>query len=130
MIVESLAGTGRRYVQLQARLYPKGLHVQGEGNEVNRSYGVAETFPINPELRAYLEKVEAEAGLSSLAGTGKKYFPLQAVLNRAEGQMFIHFQVPFKEAYNREYGAAFDVPIGEAPYLAVFIASELQYTDC
>jgi len=130
MLTQSLAGTGRVYVQLQARLYPEGLHVQGQGTEVNRGYGVAETFPISPDLRDYLAKVEqAEAELPSLAGTGKRYFRLQAVLNRKDNQVFVHFQVAFREGYNRHYGAAFDIPVKNAPNLAVFIASHLQ-PDC
>jgi len=130
MIAESLAGTGRRYVQLQARMYPQGLHVQGKGVNVNRDYGVAVTFPIHSELRNYLYKVEdASARLDSLAGTGKKYFYLQAVLNRRDNNLLIHFQVPFAESYNRDYGAAFDVPVASATELAVFIASELAGMD-
>jgi len=132
MIAESQAGTGRDYVQLQARLYPQGLHVQGQGICINRDYGVAVTFAIPSQLRAYLEKVEAEAAkLDSLAGTGKRYFCLQAVLNREGSDLVIHFQVPFKETYNRAYGAAFDVPVARATELAMFIAAELGgFDDC
>lgn len=125
--VSSLAGTGRTYVQLQARVYRmktdgrRELHIQGRGPEVNRDYGVAETVALEDKaLRRWLKDVDASN--ESLAGTEAVYFELQA--RRYPGDV-IHFQVRGTDdegdTFNRSYGAMFELPVAAVPNIARFI---------
>lgn len=123
MFNPSLAGTGKQYLALQARVYgnneyhPRHLHVQGEGDEGNRYYGVAQDLDLEPETLEWFGKLPHT--LDSLAKTGAKYAPLQARLDGDE----VRFQVAGPEL-NRWYGAAFRVPVGDARDLAEWLGYE------
>ena len=120
MITKSLA-TDRNYVVFQASLRDYSLHIQGEGIEVNRPYGVAENFSI--ETPEYFQALNPIA--LSLAGTKKEYFRLQGVVN---GET-VHFQIKDGED-NREYGKVLDIPVSKIPNVAEFIRKELsQYEN-
>jgi len=65
VISSSLAGTGEKYVMLQARIIENGsrINIQGLGEEENRAYGVAvkvnvdgTTQPLANFLRKVVEK--------------------------------------------------------------------------
>ena len=118
MVTKSLA-TDRTYVLLQGRVRKGVLHIQGSGTEVNRPYGVADNITIGLSTKDWLEKLPED--LVSLAGTGMKYFPVQAVIN--DGR--IHVQVKGSPGCNRGYGLAFDVKIDAHTQLAKFIDLEL-----
>ena len=51
------------------------VHVQIKGPEGNRSYGFAADYEIDPIIWNALKSIEAT--LPSLAGTDKKYFPIE-----------------------------------------------------
>jgi len=102
-IAESLAGTGKRYVVLQARVRDGKLHIQGRGVPVNRPYGVAVDVSIPDNLREWFE--EQDHILPSLANTDAMYVPIQARIKDG----LIHVQVRGNKPYNRPYGAAFDI---------------------
>ena len=102
-IVESLAGTGRKYVVLQARVRDGKLHIQGKGTPANRPYGVAVDVSIPDDLREWFE--EQNHTLPSLANTDAMYVPIQARIKDG----LIHVQVKGNKPYNRSYGAAFDI---------------------
>lgn len=105
----SMAGTGKAYTALQARRRGDVLHVQGEGCEANRCYGVAFDIPKEQLGNGLWEWMRSlKTSLTSLAGTGRTYFRLQA--RQRDDQL--HFQVEGME-FNRCYGAAFDLPLVE-----------------
>lgn len=118
--MESLAGTGKVYKELQARVYPnEGLHLQGKGEPVNRDYGFADTlfFGAGPMDKEFLIwAVELDHSVTSLASHAA-YFPIQARL-RSNGT--VHFQIRDGN-FNRSYGAAFDVAQEDYPALVKFL---------
>jgi len=116
MITKSLA-TDRNYVVFQASLRNNSLHIQGEGVEVNRPYGVAENFQI--EDPKYFQDLTPVA--LSLAGTKKEYFRLQGVVNGDT----VHFQIKNGQD-NRDYGKVIDIPVEKIPSVAKFINAELS----
>lgn len=118
MSLQSLAGTGRLYVALQARANGlNSLHIQGSGPEVNRSYGVAVDVAAPEELVEWLR--QQPHTLRSLAGSDQIYVPIQA-RPAAEGK--VHVQVQGTSPLNRSYGAAFNV---ESPELYEFVSRAL-----
>ena len=120
MITKSLA-TKRNYVVFQASLRDSSIHIQGEGIGVNRPYGVAENFQIDNPV--YFQALTPTA--ISLAGTGKKYFRLQGVVNGDT----VHFQIKDGKD-NRDYGKVLDIPVAQIPNVAKFIEKELaQFTE-
>jgi len=97
-IVKSLV-SDKKYVAIQGRDTPDGMHLQGEGPEGNRPYGVACTFSAPPEFMHWLE--EQAHTLSSLAGTDNTYVPMRARL-MANGAVRIQVE---GTPLNRPYGA-------------------------
>ena len=114
MSKKSFATAKTDYTEIQARLYEDGLHVQGSGEEVNRQYGVAVTFPVEGDLAAWFKTLNRE--INSLAGTGAKYFPAQYALRGNN----VHFQVA-GPTFNRSYGAAFNISQDQLPELVEFV---------
>ena len=47
MTTDSMAGTGEKYVIIQARIAGNQLKFQGVGPNVNRDYGVSDVCPID-----------------------------------------------------------------------------------
>jgi hypothetical protein len=113
---ESFAGTGKTYVELQVREKNGKIHVQGIGEGGNRSYGVADDFPITDGVSKYTLRMPAT--LESLAGTCQKYVPVQARARKG----YVHFQQAGPEG-NREYGYSFDILKEQAPALWNFLAN-------
>jgi len=106
MLKQSLAGTGKTYVEVQARMYPGGvLHVQGRGHKANREYGIAVNLAVPSDVRSFFNREEpSKASKLSQANTGARYIPGQVRSRRG----YLHFQ--FKDGgANRMYGIAFDV---------------------
>ena len=105
---KSLATGNKTYVKLQGAIRDDGkLHIQGEGENVNRNYGVATDKDIDINECLGCEAVEWLKAL----GTGKKsvvsdrkYFPL---LGRNRQGCF-HIQISGTQL-NRPYGAAFNL---------------------
>ena len=122
MKVESLAGTGKDYTALQAYTREEALHIQGSGENGNRDYGVAVDIPTDKfpsDLWDWLVWMTEEKGnIKSLADNSDVdcYFPIQ-VRVRADT---LHFQVKGEHSFNREYGAAFDIPATAYPDLVAF----------
>jgi hypothetical protein len=115
-MAESLAGTGKTYIEVQVREKAGKIHVQGAGDGGNRSYGVADDFPITEAVVRYTLRMPATE--ASLAGTCQKYVPVQARARKG----YVHFQQAGPEG-NREYGFSFDVPKEEAKWLWAFLAN-------
>jgi len=104
MINTSLAGTSTQYTPIQGRIRDGKLHIQGQGTEVNRPYGVA----VEVEVPAKLAKWLGEQGhiLPSLVeGSSTKYVPMQARVK--DGR--VHVQVAGTPGLNRPGYTAFDV---------------------
>ena len=128
-VKESLAGTGVNYAVIQARIRKDGgtLHIQGKGEDVNRTYGVAIDVTeeaLGEELCCYMESLNAP--LSSLyPGSQAKYFELQAKVAKSINK--IHLQIPSVCEHNREYGASFELLIvATTKPLADFIIQEVD----
>jgi len=104
--VESLAGTGKKYVLMQGKIVENTLHIQVKHDkEINRPYGFAYDIELPADLAEAIDEY-APRVVKSLANTGVDYFLLQA---KPVGDGTVHFQIELVEEYNREYGAAFDV---------------------
>lgn len=102
--MESLAGTKiEPYWSVQGRIKGSYLHVQAKGHG-NREYGVAVEIYVPAYFRCWLEAQNHT--LNSLAGSGKRYVPMQARL--ADKSDTVRFQVKGTEG-NRDYGYAFDI---------------------
>lgn len=125
---QSKASTEQDYVDLQIRVNEGDtFKVQGAGSPSNRKYGVSDIVTVNPAygIGGWVKGLTTTA--SSLAGGTDKYVQVQAAIR---GEV-IHFQVnaptPFCAAdpneLSRDYGAIFNIPIGEAPALADFVHS-------
>lgn len=105
----SLAGTGRTYRQAQARKWDDGrFHLQVEGDEVNRNYGLSLTLPMPVE--GFDALGEGTVGRKSLTGSGKDYREVQFVVNPDNT---LHIQIEDGEG-NRNYGFALDIPVDQA----------------
>ena len=110
---KSFATSKTDYTAIQGRIKGGILHIQGSGDNVNRDYGVAVDFPVDPTIQAYLEQRPHTE--KTLAGTDAMYFPLQYAIRGN----YIHFQVRGNN-FNRGYGAAFDVNADLLPDLVTF----------
>jgi len=115
-IVKSLAGTGRQYIKMQARVKEGKLHIQGKGTKINRSYGIAIDVTLSESVLRWFEKQDHTE--ESLAGSDAMYVSVQA--KPLSGDV-IHIQVEGSE-FNREYGLAIDVTSSE---LHKFVTKEL-----
>jgi hypothetical protein len=118
--MKSLASGEQDYVGIQVRKADTCiLHVQGEGNKTNRSYGVAGNIKSGEAFASWIAGLDAQ--YSSLAGTGKQYVGAQ-VARRGDN---LHIQVLAKPIFQgvgkRNYGAVLDIPISDFPALAEFI---------
>ncbi len=83
------------------------MHIQGEGTEVNRSYGIVmdtRTKKLDLDTRTWLHEMQKLASLRSLADTDQKYFSCQARILVDK----CHIQIS-GATHNRPYGAALDV---------------------
>jgi hypothetical protein len=120
-IVKSLV-TDKKYVAVQGRDTADGIHLQGEGPEGNRPYGVACTFSAPPEFMEWLQQ-QAHT-LPSLAGTSSAYVPMRARL-MANGAVRIQVEgIPL----NRSYGAC--LVVKEPPtVLSDWIAKAMREED-
>ena len=116
-IVKSLAGTGRQYVRMQARVKEGKLHIQGKGTVINRPYGIALDVTLHESILKWFEKQEHTE--KSLANTDAMYVPIQA---KPLSENVVHIQVKGSE-FNREYGLAIDTT---SPELYKFVTSELD----
>jgi hypothetical protein len=115
MFTESKAGTHENYVVMQGTIREEGkLHLQGRGVSMNREYGVSQDVPVTDEQEAYLRSLLTV--FPSLAGSGRRYFPVQV---RKQTPEALHFQI-VGPRNNRDYGIAFDVPVGKAPSASVW----------
>lgn len=126
-IVESLAGTGKLYVSLQAREISGHLHIQvvaPDSEGANRFYGLSTDVDVPSEiLQHFIAATGAVDLLASQRHTGKMYLPMQATTIDYNGQ--VHLQAPDGHL-NRRYGLAFDV---DAPELWSFINNLLVKTE-
>ena len=101
-ILMSQAGTPKLYVSGQARWREGCLHMQFVGMKGNRSYGYAADVA-KPAASVPPATVSS---LSSQAGTGRSYFPIQARPVRSSGEV----NVQIKDGTgNRGYGSAFRI---------------------
>ena len=129
---QSKASNETDYVDLQIRVSASEgdgdtFKVQGSGSPSNRSYGVSDMVTVSPSfgIGGWVKGLDATA--SSLTGSGTdKYVPVQAAIR----QNSIHFQINgpiFSEGnineLSRDYGAIFNIPVGNAPALADFVHS-------
>ena len=112
---KSFASSKNDYTVVQGRMKKGKLHIQGNGEEVNRSYGVAVDFPVMSDLAEWFDTCLYHS-YPSLAGTEAMYFTLQYAIRDGN----IHFQVAGNENFNRQYGAAFNVEIDIVPELELF----------
>ena len=71
------------------------IHIQAKGENGNRKYGYAATFPVD-EATANLVKAAA-ATLPSLAGTERKYAPVKLVV-RPDGKVRVRFEFEVEDA--------------------------------
>ena len=107
-MAKSFATSRDDYVKLQGSLRDGyTLHVQGNGPEVNRKYGVAADIVVTKELYNWLQTIPTGCCTSLCSVSNKKYFFLQARVVNGK----VHFQVPWTPGYNRSYGASFDHPV-------------------
>jgi hypothetical protein len=109
-IVESLAGTGKRYVQLQARIKEDYLHVQvvaPNAKDRNRPYGLStDVTPPNDILVYFKQATKVTDLLDSQANTKRQYLPMQATTIGYGNE--VHLQARDGKL-NREYGLAFNI---------------------
>jgi hypothetical protein len=110
---KSFATSKTDYTVVQGRIKNGYLHIQGSGENVNRSYGVAVDFPVEADLADWMNSLNHP--IKTLAGSDAMYFPLQYAIRENN----IHFQVK-GSTFNRSYGAAFNVDIDEVSELAEF----------
>jgi len=120
--VKSLAGTGVKYVRIQGRIKGGLLHIQGEGVEINRHYGVAVNITVTDDVAGWI--TQQKHTLSSLVESSAKYVPLQAKI-ASSNLPVVHVQGAGSE-FNREYGIAFDVISDE---LYDFVKEELDKNE-
>ena len=112
----SLAGTGKRYIDLQARMKNGRLHIQGLDGGHNRDYGVAVDIDV-PEAFAKWSAGQPHT-LKSAAGTGATYLPIRARIYPGD---VVHVQVAGSKL-NRNYGSVLNVTCEP---LRKFVADEL-----
>ena len=126
--MKSLASSEQDYVAVQVRkTYTCILHVQGKGNNTNRSYGVAGNVKSGEAFASWIATLDAP--FSSIAGTGKQYVGAQVALRGDQ----LHFQILanpiFQGNGKREYGAVLNIPCSDFPDLAEFIDTNQDYDD-
>lgn len=123
-IVDSLAGTGRKYVKFQATMRDNVLHVQVPGPHFNRAYGIASDNNLSGVVsQKTINALRNLGGVESLATTKTSYFNLQAKPLDHGG---VHFQIPCPRqsgGEGRMYGCAFNVKDSE---LSTYLRSILD----
>lgn len=121
MLNKSFTGSNKMYAVLQARNSGETFHIQGKGQKVNRDYGVAENIDAENLPESFVDWADTlDHIFESLAGTGKKYFRLQA---KIVGNS-LHVQIPGPEN-NRNYGMAFEISSSLLPDITAFVKAEL-----
>ena len=95
--LKSLVSGDVKYVSLQARATSDGLHVQGSGASINRSYGVAVDLAVSEEVRAW---VNAQTPSQKSLVSDRRYVPIQATVYPGSE---VHIQVAGSKL-NRNYG--------------------------
>ena len=67
-------------VQLQYRMYPESLHIQGKGPSINREYGVSADIPLDAIDEELVKRVADVERTQGSFATDKKYAPCTAEL--------------------------------------------------
>lgn len=118
-MLKSFATDKKDYKPIQVRiLHDNKLNIQGKGPEVNREYGAANVIQAGA-LADYLKT--RRALVPSLADTEQVYVPAQAAI-RGDS---LHLQFEGRP-FNRDYGAAFDIPVDVAPAIAALIGGKKE----